>query len=131
MPLYEYHCDDCGHEFELIRKFSDPPLEKCPDCGGRLRKLFSSPAIKFKGSGFYVNDYGKKDQAAGAPSGGSQSDTVSKDDGKDAPGEKSEKSDKTGAAKSDKGSSPTGSAAPSSSSPNESTSSTKPGKDSA
>src|SRR6266404_3219434 len=79
MPLYEYQCDACGREFELIRKFSDPPLEKCPHCGGTVRKLFSSPAIQFKGSGFYITDYPKKDQKAAA---------------KDEQGEKAEKADK-------------------------------------
>ena len=65
MPLYEYQCDACGREFELIRKFSDPPLEKCPHCGGTVRKLFSSPAIQFKGSGWYITDYAKKDPSGG------------------------------------------------------------------
>jgi putative FmdB family regulatory protein len=78
MPLYEYQCDACGREFELIRKFSDPPLEKCPHCGGTVRKLFSSPAIQFKGSGFYITDYAKKDQTA-PPSDDSKSEPASKD----------------------------------------------------
>jgi putative FmdB family regulatory protein len=59
MPLYEYQCDACGRRFELIRKFSDPPLDACPTCGGAVRKLVSSPAFQFKGSGFYITDYGK------------------------------------------------------------------------
>ena len=69
MPLYEYQCEKCGHQFELIRKFSDPPLEVCPKCGGKVRKLMSSPAIQFKGTGWYITDYPKKDQAAPAKSG--------------------------------------------------------------
>ncbi len=61
MPLYEYQCDSCGHRFELIRKFSDPPLDVCPNCGkGPVTKQVSSPAIQFKGSGFYITDYAKK-----------------------------------------------------------------------
>ena len=61
MPLYEYQCDACGARFELIRKFSDPPLTVCPTCGVEpVRKLFSSPAFQFKGSGFYATDYGRK-----------------------------------------------------------------------
>ena len=61
MPLYEYQCDSCGHRFERIRKFSDPPLDVCPECGkGPVTKLLSSPAIQFKGSGFYITDYAKK-----------------------------------------------------------------------
>jgi putative FmdB family regulatory protein len=60
MPLYEYQCDACEHRFELIQKFSDPPVEKCPVCGGSVRKLLSSPAIQFKGSGWYITDYARK-----------------------------------------------------------------------
>ena len=71
MPLYEYECDACHHRFEVIQKVSDSPLPACPKCGGVVHKLFSSPAIQFKGSGFYITDYPKKDNAkkdAGASS---------------------------------------------------------------
>jgi putative FmdB family regulatory protein len=60
MPLYEYECESCHHRFEKIQKFSDPPEEVCPKCGGRVRKLLSSPAIQFKGSGWYITDYARK-----------------------------------------------------------------------
>ena len=60
MPLYEYECENCSHRFEVIQKFSDPPLTECPKCKGPVRKLFSSPAIQFKGSGWYITDYAKK-----------------------------------------------------------------------
>jgi putative FmdB family regulatory protein len=61
MPLYEYECEACGKRFERIQKFSDPLADVCPHCGkGPVRKLFSSPAIQFKGSGWYINDYAKK-----------------------------------------------------------------------
>jgi putative FmdB family regulatory protein len=60
MPLYEYECEACGHRFEVIRKFSDPPLDICPVCGGHVHKLLSSPAIQFKGSGWYITDYARK-----------------------------------------------------------------------
>jgi putative FmdB family regulatory protein len=63
MPLYEYECESCAHRFERIQRFSDPPLETCPKCGGRVRKLLSSPAIQFKGSGWYITDYAKKPAA--------------------------------------------------------------------
>jgi putative FmdB family regulatory protein len=69
MPLYEYQCDACAHRFEVIQKFSDPPIETCPKCGGGVRKLLSSPAIQFKGSGWYITDYaraGKGDSTATA-----------------------------------------------------------------
>jgi putative FmdB family regulatory protein len=64
MPLYEYECEACGSRFEKIRKFADPPLEVCDKCGkGPVRKLISSPAIQFKGSGWYITDYAKKSTA--------------------------------------------------------------------
>jgi len=64
MPLYEYQCDACNHRFERIQKFSDPPVEICPACGGSVRKLISSPAIQFKGSGWYITDYARKPAAS-------------------------------------------------------------------
>jgi putative FmdB family regulatory protein len=61
MPLYEYQCDACGHRFEKIQKFSDPLIEECPKCGEKqVHKLVSSPAIQFKGTGWYITDYAKK-----------------------------------------------------------------------
>jgi putative FmdB family regulatory protein len=60
MPLYEYECETCHARFERIQKFSDPPVERCPTCDGPVRKLLSSPAIQFKGSGWYITDYAKK-----------------------------------------------------------------------
>lgn len=76
MPLYEYECQENGHRFELIRKFSDPPVKKCIKCGAKVERLLSSPAISFKGSGWYVNDYGKGNGA----SGGSKSTSGGKGD---------------------------------------------------
>src|SRR5256886_16306577 len=64
MPLYEYECDACGHRFEKIQKYSDPLEDTCPKCGGMVHKLMSSPAIQFKGSGFYITDYAKKDSGS-------------------------------------------------------------------
>ena len=61
MPLYEYECD-AGHRFEKIQKFSDLPIEKCPTCGKPVHKLVSSPAFQFKGTGWYITDYAKKDK---------------------------------------------------------------------
>ncbi len=67
MPLYEYECDACGHRFERIQKFSDPLADTCPSCGrGPVRKLLSSPAIQFKGSGWYITDYARKDSTPAA-----------------------------------------------------------------
>ncbi len=60
MPLYEYRCEACGRSLEVIQKFSEDPLTECPDCGGRLERLLSAPAIQFKGSGWYITDYARK-----------------------------------------------------------------------
>jgi putative FmdB family regulatory protein len=111
MPLYEYQCDTCGHRFEVIVKFSDPPLDKCPKCGGPVHKLISSPAFQFKGTGWYVTDYAKKDHVPGGKTSESSGEGESKDksdgggknDGgknEKSSGEHSEKSEKA-----DKGSS--------------------------
>ena len=63
MPLYEYQCKKCKHKFEKIQKFSDPPIRKCPECGGPVEKLLHAPAVQFKGTGWYVTDYGGKDKS--------------------------------------------------------------------
>jgi putative FmdB family regulatory protein len=59
MPLYEYECFLCGHRFERIQRVSDETVSDCPECGGSVRRLLSAPALQFKGSGWYVTDYGK------------------------------------------------------------------------
>jgi putative FmdB family regulatory protein len=59
MPLYEYRCHGCGKTFEVRQKFSDPPLNKHDECGGEVERLLSPPAFQFKGSGWYVTDYGR------------------------------------------------------------------------
>jgi putative FmdB family regulatory protein len=63
MPLYEYQCKKCHHRFERIQKFADPHIKKCPECGGPVEQLLSAPAVRFKGSGWYVTDYAKKSVA--------------------------------------------------------------------
>jgi len=61
MPIYEYRCSSCDYRFELIQKFSDSPVSQCPNCGkGDAERLVSAPAIQFKGSGWYITDYAKK-----------------------------------------------------------------------
>ena len=77
MPLYEYQCESCAHRFERIQKFSDPPVGICPSCGGPVKKLLSSPAIQFKGSGWYITDYPKKSEKSS--SGEAKADTGSKE----------------------------------------------------
>ena len=59
MPLYEYQCHGCGETFEVKQKFADEPLTKHPVCGGAVERILSAPALQFKGSGWYVTDYGK------------------------------------------------------------------------
>ena len=72
MPLYEYLCHRCGQTFEVRQKFSDQPLTEHDSCGGAVERLLSPPALQFKGSGWYVTDYGKNG------SGSSKSDSASK-----------------------------------------------------
>ena len=76
MPLYEFECEACKTRFERIQKFTDANPEVCPTCGkGPVRRLLSSPAIQFKGSGFYITDYAKKSTSeAGSKSGSAASD---------------------------------------------------------
>jgi putative FmdB family regulatory protein len=83
MPLYEYRCDACNHQFEVIQKFSDAPIAVCPSCGGGpIGKLQSSPAIQFKGSGWYITDYARKDQGRSGKGGeSSRGDDAGKSDG--------------------------------------------------
>jgi putative FmdB family regulatory protein len=74
MPLYEYECFVCGHRFERIQRFSDSPASECPACGGSVRRLLGIPALQFKGSGFYITDYGRGDGS------GSQSSSSAKEE---------------------------------------------------
>ena len=84
MPLYEYECNDCGHRFERIQKFSDPLVSTCPVCDGEVRKLLSSPAIQFKGTGWYVTDYAKKSSGDAKDGGERKAAGDAKDGGKKA-----------------------------------------------
>ncbi|HAR35370.1 MAG TPA: transcriptional regulator [Acidobacteria bacterium] len=65
MPLYEYRCQRCHRHFEILQKINEKNLETCPECGGALCRLISSPAIQFKGSGWYITDYAHKNSPAG------------------------------------------------------------------
>jgi putative FmdB family regulatory protein len=80
MPLYEYQCKKCGHRFERIQQFSDAPVKKCPECGGKVEQLISAPTVQFKGSGWYVTDYAKKSSGASAPKSESKSESDGKSD---------------------------------------------------
>lgn len=112
MPLYEYECDACRRRFEVIQKFSDELRTTCEECGGHLRKLVSSPAIQFKGSGWYITDYaraGKSDSKSGeskpAPAAATEAKSESKSSGgaetktESKPAPKSESAPATGKSK--------------------------------
>ena len=84
MPLYEYQCLKCGKRTEVLQRFDEAPPAACPECGGEMKKLISSPAFQFKGSGFYATDYaGKK--------AGAESTSEAKSEAKSDEGAKSEK----------------------------------------
>lgn len=80
MPIYEYVCTKCGHEFEVIQSFSDKPIRKCEECGGRVRKKVSQSSFHLKGSGWYVTDYASK-HTGSKPS--EKSDSADKTDTKE------------------------------------------------
>lgn len=96
MPLYEYQCKKCKHRFEKIQKFSDRPVKKCPECGGPVEKLLHAPAVQFKGSGWYVTDYGgKQNTEATKPEGSDSADAKeSKESSKDDKGKEKHKESK-------------------------------------
>ena len=86
MPIYEYRCKKCGKQTEvLMRSSSDKQPTRCAECGGRLEKLFSSPAIQFKGEGWYITDYARK---------GSGAEKAEKESSSDSSAEKSTSTDK-------------------------------------
>jgi putative FmdB family regulatory protein len=82
MPLYEYRCEGCGHIFEVIQKFSDGPIAVCTSCGdGPVEKLPSSPAIQFKGTGWYITDYARKGQPGGSGTTGGNANSGNSESG--------------------------------------------------
>jgi putative FmdB family regulatory protein len=68
VPTYQYACTECGEQIERVQSFSDPALTECPACSGKLRKVFNSVGIVFKGSGFYRNDSRSGNVSADKPS---------------------------------------------------------------
>ncbi len=66
MPTYQYACTACGHQLEAVQSFSDDPLSECPECEGRLRKVYSAVGVVFKGSGFYRTDSRNGGKTGGA-----------------------------------------------------------------
>ena len=99
MPTYQYRCTSCGHDLEVVQKFTDPALTECPVCSGGLRKIYNAVGVVFKGSGFY-----RTDSRAGAESGGAGTPTGDQGSGAagDKGGEKAgDKADKKGSDKGD------------------------------
>jgi len=83
VPLYEYQCDACGCRFEVIQKFSDAPVESCKECGkGPVHRLLSSPAIQFKGTGWYITDYAQKGKSGSSSGTPAKSDATKSDTSK-------------------------------------------------
>jgi putative FmdB family regulatory protein len=83
LPLYEYKCLKCGRKTEKIENVNGPHLKKCPHCGGKVEAMVSAPAIQFKGSGWYVTDYGGKKSAGGDSGKGDKPAGELKEAGKD------------------------------------------------
>ena len=79
MPIYEYQCERCEERTEAIQKMADDPLTTCEQCGGPLKRLISSPAFQFKGSGWYVTDYARSGSSDGEKS---KEETSSKSESK-------------------------------------------------
>ena len=95
MPTYQYACTECGHAFDQFQSFSDDALTQCPECQGRLRKIFNAVGVVFKGSGFYRND--SRDKKSSALSSDSKSDSKSEtksDSGTSSDTKSEKKSDK-------------------------------------
>ncbi|WP_328340349.1 FmdB family zinc ribbon protein [Micromonospora sp. NBC_00421] len=84
MPTYQYACTACGHQLEAVQSFSDEPLTECPACEGRLRKVFNSVGVVFKGSGFYRTD--SRASGAEGKSGAAKSESTSSGSGTDSSG---------------------------------------------
>ena len=101
MPIYEYECRSCGKRTELLQRMADPPLATCPECGGEVKKLFSAPAVQFKGSGWYVTDYAGKGKGgpAKAPDSKGESKGESKSESTPEPKSESKPESKAPAAK--------------------------------
>lgn len=110
MPVYEYRCRTCGHQFDIQQSFSDDALSVCPECHGELRKVFAPVGISFKGSGFY-----KTDSRSGSSSSGSSSSASTTSSSSDSSSSDSGTSSSAGASGSDSSSSSTATSTPSTS----------------
>jgi len=97
MPTYEYECEKCGYHFEELQSFKEEPIRECPKCRGKVNRLLGHGAgLIFKGSGFYVTDYARKNSSpVDAPANSSSCNREKPCCGKDAPCDKSPKKDST------------------------------------
>lgn len=98
MPLYEYQCQECENRFERIERVSAPSDGLCPSCGGAARRLLGAPALQFKGSGWYVTDYGKGNGNGSSPSTKNEPKVESKTESKTETATKTDSSAKSDAA---------------------------------
>ena len=80
MPTYEYQCKTCGHQFEQMQRFSDPPLTECPKCSGQIRRVIFPAGVIFKGSGWYITD-SRKSSASETDDKADKADKGDKGDG--------------------------------------------------
>jgi putative FmdB family regulatory protein len=85
VPTYQYACTECGHAFEQVQSFSDDALTQCPQCSGRLRKLFNAVGVVFKGSGFYRTDSRSASTSSDASTTTTETKSDTKTDTKPAP----------------------------------------------
>ena len=127
MPIYEYRCSDCSHEFERMQKFSDPPVDTCPTCLGSVQKLISRSTFHLKGDGWYVTDYARKSDDAGGDSDGASKSNDSADHQSDTstPSSSSNGSDSASTSTSGSGSSDSASTSTSGSGDSDSSSASK------
>jgi putative FmdB family regulatory protein len=105
VPLYEYECSKCHHRFEKIEKVSASEVQKCPKCGGKAPRQISRSAIQFKGSGWYVTDYGAQKPAEKSADSGGKAESGDTDSAKagESSGEKADKAGKTAEGKAGEG----------------------------
>ena len=122
MPTYQYACTECGHQLEAVQSFSDPALTECPNCAGKLRKVFNSVGIVFKGSGFYRND-SRSGTVSADKSGGNDAATKKSDATTGASSSSGDSSSSSGSSGSSSGSSSAGSSSSSGTSASSSSSS--------
>ena len=103
MPTYQYSCTECGHFFEIVQSFSEDSLTVCPQCEGRLRKVFNAVGVVFKGSGFYRNDSRATQSSSDAPAKTSSSNGSSESSGGDPGGSSKNESKSSGSGGSSEG----------------------------